>query len=330
MSAWSCCSTVYARRPPGVRLSFAAATGVRLLLNRDPTGAIDQLGGVDHLLGESGRPRLHELLRWLSRDTFPTGSEVSQRLLARDPRFAALCRAVQKLSDRELGVTAAQLLASLPKSAKPPARRTSTPPSPALLEQMQTIRDALTQIVERLDSSGYQFLVEPTSVLRPPTPKVDRAIEQLDAWIGPLPPALVALWTVVGSVDLRGQHPDWPRPACLLLPGVREQHGIWLTDPLVILAAEQIVDDVLEGAAEGGPGGIPLGPDALGKAGYSGGVLRVYAPCELDDPPVEGGEREESLLTHLHRALTWSGMPGLESIADRPEGWLAIHVLSMN
>ena len=231
--------------------------------------------------------------------------------------------------ERDLAQTAGYLLRALPMSAKAhlpkPSRklkrRRAEPPNDALLRELATQRDALAQLVQRLRASGYQF-VDPKRALTKPSAKGKRAIAKLEKNLGPLPPALTAFWTVVGSIDLRGQHSSWPSPACLALPGVREEAGVWLTDPLVVAAPEDIVDDALEAFVEGTPYGLPLAPDATGKAGYSGGALRVYVPSKLEDPPVEGGTRAETFLAHLRHSLTWSGLPGLEAVGAPAEAWL--------
>ncbi|MCZ7682913.1 MAG: hypothetical protein M5U28_30570 [Sandaracinaceae bacterium] len=316
--------------PLGAPLSFAASMAVRLLLVRDPARVIQQLGGEELLLSPEGGPRLDALLRWLAWDTSPSGGRTSLGLLEKDNRFAELCARLRTDRRREIASMAGQLFAALPPAVKerlsPPKtrkkRRAARAPSAALRAEMKVHREEIARLVKHLTKIGYRF-ADPARAWKKPTAAGKRAIAQLEEAFGPLPPALAALWTVVGSVDLRGQDPSWSRPACLALPGVREgEGGVWHTDPLVVAAPEEIVELALDEAIEGTPFGLPLAPDAVGKAGYSGGTLAVFVPTEEDDPPIEGGARAETLREHLRRALEWAGMPGFEQIADRPEEWL--------
>lgn len=319
---------------PGERLSFVASMGVRVLLHRDASTTIDALGGVEHLLSPGGRPRLVDLLNRLTRDTFPSGGEKTTGLLPRDPRFAELLAAVRADRDRELVKTAGDLLGALPPALRPKVAKPKAPPmkkpvkkklpkepDAALLREMERHRAALESLVAHLRSIGYQF-VNPKGALKKPTAAGKRALAQLEKALGPLPVALVAFYRGVGSVDLRGQDPSWPRPACLALPGVSEGSGVWLTDPLMIAPPEVLVEQ-LEDYVEGTPLGLVLAPDAIGKAGYSGGTLVIDVPSELDDPRIQGGTVAETLREHLARAIASAGMPGLLAIPERPEAWLA-------
>lgn len=313
--------------PLGAALGRSANMGIRALLVADASRAIEGLGGIELLSSAGGRPRLAGLLHWLAFDTFATaGRPASSGWFARDPGFAELCVALRSDPDRDLARLACELLATLPSTvivgAPPRATTKKVPSAPdaALVAEMQAHREALERLVRYLKKHGYRFC-DPKGALKKPSAAGRRAIAKLEKALGPLPPALTACWTVIGSVDLSGQDPSWPHPACLALPDVRERGTVWITDPLMIAPPEAIVADALDGLLDDAPVALAIAPDAIGKAGYSGGALRIWLPCDADDPPIDGGASKETLREHLSRSLRWAGMPGFESIADRE--WLA-------
>jgi hypothetical protein len=132
-----------------------------------------------------------------------------------------------------------------------------------------------------------------------------------------VPVALATFWRVVGGVDLRGRHPDWSVDAWLGFPGAREP--VWLTDPLVVAPAADVLSEALEDASEP-PFWLHFAPDATGKAGFSGGALGVWAPDAAADPALQGAGG--TFLGHLERAWVWGGFPGFADIGERPEAWL--------
>jgi hypothetical protein len=154
---------------------------------------------------------------------------------------------------------------------------------------MEGVRTELEAIVTSLSARGYRF-EHPDRALVPPTAAGKRAITKLKRELGPLPQVLEAFWTVVGSVDLRGQDPN----------------------ALVILAPELLLEDALDSATEGVPFALAFAPDALGKAGYSGGTLSVWLPAEADDPEIEGGDVRETLLEHIQRSVEAGGFSPID------------------
>lgn len=66
-------------------------------------------------------------------------------------------------------------------------------------------------LLDRLITSGYRFASRNPYV--PPAEDVSSALQQLSAAGVYFPIALEAWLTEVGSLDLRGSHPDWPRSA---------------------------------------------------------------------------------------------------------------------
>ncbi len=98
---------------------------------------------------------------------------------------------------------------------------------------MAFARQNVEILVERLTTSGYRFANG-----RPYTPPADDIsiqLQQLSAAGVHVPIALEAWLTEVGSVDLCGSHPDWPRSGCVGIFDEDSPHTEpWYTDPLVI------------------------------------------------------------------------------------------------
>lgn len=311
---------------PGAKLRFSQKLGIKVLLERDPKTAVDGLGGEAFLATPEGRPRLDELIQWLRSDTWARPVDGGSRgWLAADPRFARLLAGLKGDPQRELAGLARDLLATLPKELRPKApkgvkRAKPTPPvqsapDPALIAELEAMRAALERLVVHLRKTKYRF-ASPRAVLVPPKTSDLSALARLEKKVV-VPPVLAALWRTVGSVDLRGQDPRWPRAAYLGFPGAAEP--VWQTDPLVIAPAAHVIGEALGEASEP-PFELALGPDAVGSAGFSGGPISVSLPDEQADPMLRGASC--TLLAHLRRALAWGGLPGFESIPERPDAWI--------
>jgi hypothetical protein len=309
---------------PGARLAFSQQLAIRVLLERDPTTVVDALGGESFLCSPDGRPRLHALAQWLRGDTWARPQDGGSRgWITADPRFARLLTELKSDADRALASLARDLLAKLPKDlrSKPLKRAKQAPPAqiapdPALLAELTAMREALTRLVHHLQRTSYRF-ASPTSVLVAPRKKDLAALARLEKQFA-VPSALAALWRTIGGIDLRGQDPHWPLPAYLGFSGAKEP--VWQTDPLVIAPAADVCEEALDAGGEP-PFELALGPDALGSAGFSAGVLTVFLPDERADPMVHGAGR--TLLAHLRRALAWGGFAGFEAVIDRPTAWIA-------
>lgn len=306
---------------PRAPLTFAERFAVKLLLEDDPTRAVDALGGTAFLASPEGRPRLAALLDWLRDDTW----RIKRGWLAADPRFAELCTGLATDPDRDLARLAKDLVRTLPPELRPKAKRapkkvTSTknapPPSDAWIAEMEALGATLRRLVTFLKTTGYRF-AQPRRALTAPTAADRKALARLEKHL-PLPPVLATFWGTVGAVDLRGHHPDWARATDLHAKGAREP--VWLADPLVIAPAAHVIADALE-EHDDAPLALHLAPDALGKAGYSSGMLTIWLPADAEDPSLEGAN--ETLLAHLRRALAWAGFPGFATVDERPEAWLA-------
>ncbi len=83
------------------------------------------------------------------------------------------------------------------------------------------------------------------------------------------------------------------------------------TDAFVLGDANGILEDALDNA--GGEARWPLAfaPDAVGKAGFSGGQETVIVPDASLDARVEGVKGKPLVLERLRQVFRYGGFPGL-------------------
>jgi len=175
----------------------------------------------------------------------------------------------------------------------------------ALQRHCLTLRAELEAIVASLVRDRYVFL-HPAQVLLPPAPDAGIANAAVEAQLGAVPPALRTLWLTLGSCDLSGTHPAWPRTACLALSGAKEPTGgALMSDPLVIFSparALEIIDDLAIDDL------IPLAPDEHAKAGYGGGDFSGGAAGDPDDDPsFRGVKPAAGLVAYVERTIRIGG-----------------------
>ena len=170
----------------------------------------------------------------------------------------------------------------------------------------------LGSLVRYLRESGYQF-EKRDEVLPGPVANLDRQIELVERIVGPIPLALVHFYRVVGSINLTGFHPDW--------------HGCDYPDPLLVYPIDAAVAEAEQyaelkdpkaeyWASDSGVFRAPLAPDAIHKAGFSGGMwYGVEIPNASADPVVLEEPNALPFTDYLQFALSWGGFPGLATVA---------------
>jgi hypothetical protein len=156
---------------------------------------------------------------------------------------------------------------------------------------------------------GYRFH-DPAGVLPGPDPQVELALTELVRLVGPVPTVLAEFYRTVGSIDLNGLHPQWL--------------GCEYPDPLVVEPIESVLQEARDFAqlsdpateywgSESGVFRAPVGPDALHKAGLSGGMwYGVEVPSPIPDPIVLEEPHRLPFSEYVEVALAWGGFPGLE------------------
>jgi hypothetical protein len=170
------------------------------------------------------------------------------------------------------------------------------------------VRRNLQTIAARLHDAGYEFAT-PRDVFVTADETAPKKIARLESLAGGLPLSLRAWYAAIGQVDLRGRHP-------------RIKSGL-LTDALVVYPVDVAIEEEFPEWSDDDERAhnfrVPIAPDALHKAGLSGGM---WYGIELPNLGADALLLEEPHCVHFLRylriALGLCGLPGLEREADRP------------
>jgi len=182
-------------------------------------------------------------------------------------------------------------------------------------ETMARVRRNIERLREELPRIGYRFS-RPQRVLVPPPPDVTEQIDRTEATIGAVPLAFRVFWESIGSVDLSGEHPDWPSGRL---------------DPLMFEASADYYVDTYRDMIEqrvltpGEPFELDFAPDDLHKADISGGPpYAIRVPNAGVDGIVVWEVHQTTFVNYLRTAMRFGGLAGL-SPAER-HGYAALPV----
>ncbi len=193
-------------------------------------------------------------------------------------------------------------------------------------ETMRRVRHNLELLVPRLHDFGFAFgagflddysseeaqeVMRHAPILGAPAPNVLEQIAELEALTGTLPMSLRGWYELVGTVNLIGMKPDWPRG--------RLPHGL---DPLFVYSIETAIEMVREysdmGVWQQDPV-LSLAPDEFHKYGISGlGSYGLQLPDEAADALLLHEWHGTTFMNYVRIALQWAGMPGLEASSALP------------
>jgi hypothetical protein len=193
-------------------------------------------------------------------------------------------------------------------------------------ETMRRVRHNLELLVPRLHDFGFAFgagflddysseeaqeVMRHAPILGAPAPNVLEQIAELEALTGTLPMSLRGWYELVGTVNLIGMKPDWPRG--------RLPHGL---DPLFVNSIETAIEMVREysemGVWQQDPV-LSLAPDEFHKYGISGlGSYGLQLPDEAADALLLHEWHGTTFMNYVRIALHWAGMPGLEASSALP------------
>jgi hypothetical protein len=254
-----------------------------------------------------------------------------ERALADDGSLGVV---IDALFDAALATHAKAVLAHVPparwksrvkkrKRAERPIRlRPATAKQRTELDaELRGIRESLSSIVTHLVHEGFDFVGTPLS---PPPRRFATQLRALERRVGPVPLALARFWAIVGSVDLRGNHPRWSKRTYV----ERGDDSHWLADPLVVAGIESALADAEEADFEvrDAPSALryvlDLAGDDVTKANFSGGIVSVETPATAIDPALRG--RAGTFLEMVRASIAWSGFPGFARIPDAPPGLRAL------
>lgn len=173
-----------------------------------------------------------------------------------------------------------------------------------LERRIQTAGASIRLLVTRLTNCGFHF-ERPADVFPGPEPGAASAIARIEREAGVLPLALKLFWLNVGSVDLRGSHPEWH--------GCDYPDALMVWPPSVALGEwDEFLNDREERLRCDYPYDVPIALDLYHKADVSGGHwYNVDVPALADDPPLNDEWHETTFVEYLEIALRWGGFPGL-------------------
>jgi len=161
-------------------------------------------------------------------------------------------------------------------------------------ETMAKARTNIERLIERLQAISYEF-EDPRVVFIPPQPDVHEQIASLESKAGVLPLSLRAWYEVVGTVSLRGFHPDWGNFFAFAL----------VVDPLeyVLVECDAWKDDCDEE-----PFQFPVATRPDGGIPY---VIEV--PNASIDGTLLEGLHGTTFVNYLRICFRWGGFPEFEN-----------------
>ncbi len=180
------------------------------------------------------------------------------------------------------------------------------------------VRARLEEIVDRLTARGYRFQY-PDDVLKPPLRSdSEQWVEQFERNGLHLPISFQAWIEEVGSVNLTGQDPSWPKLSTIELDN---SDGV-LADPLQVQYDLDYFASELEawrshcdeyGDERAGPFVISFSADDLHKANISGGAeYGLDASRPVVDPVVLYERHGLRFLAYVLTSLSYGGFIGFD------------------
>jgi hypothetical protein len=187
----------------------------------------------------------------------------------------------------------------------------------------------IERLTEVLAREGYRF-AEPQRVYTPPEAATQEWIQEIEHKRVYLPISLQAWMLEVGSVNLMGSHPAWPKTGYAF---DNETSDVIYADPLVVEASQSYVqylhDEWLAaieeyGVEDAGPFTVDFAPDYIHKANISGGApYAVQAVAPAVDALVLNERGCVSFMRHIREAFWWAGFPGFAYQGEPVVGFVA-------
>ncbi|HEY9296200.1 MAG TPA: hypothetical protein VIQ31_07470, partial [Phormidium sp.] len=160
-------------------------------------------------------------------------------------------------------------------------------------ETMARTRTNIEMLIERLQAINYEF-EDPGIVFIPPQPDIREQIASLESLAGVIPLSLRAWHEIVGTVSLRGFHPDWGKFFAFAL----------VVDPLDYVLVEC---DAWKYDCDEEPFQFPVATRPDGGIPY---VIEV--PNASIDAPLLEELHSTTFVNYLRICFRWGGFPEFE------------------
>lgn len=174
-------------------------------------------------------------------------------------------------------------------------------------ETMRRVQHNLQLVIERLRSEGWRFSESDVyAIWAPPHQATTDQITELERRLhGPIPLALKAFWSVVGTVSL-------------IRIASGPEHDLSLPDPLVVGPVDHALSEFSEWESDeersSEPFRAPLAPDAFHKDNISGGPpYEIELPDAGADPLFVNEPHDVTFVSYLRIAFAAGGLPGWEN-----------------
>jgi hypothetical protein len=197
-------------------------------------------------------------------------------------------------------------------------------------EMMCRARQNVEILVDRLSRFGYRFAVPEAVHVGPDRAACDWIAEREAHGIY-LPISVQAWIAEVGSVNLMGSHPSWPKTA-YVFEDMPATNDVWYTDPLVVELGREWIDYLHRqwnasvdecGVEQTGPFLIDFAPDHIHKANVSGGPpLQVAGNYPSVESLVFNETHCVGFMAYVRLAMHWGGLPGFEDIPEAPREFI--------
>lgn len=200
-------------------------------------------------------------------------------------------------------------------------------------ETMRRVRLNIKMIIERLQVAGYEF-VDPASKsylkripLIPPNEDSPVFAKWLGELVGPLPASIIGWITIVGDVNLVGNHPEWQecdmQTDALVVEFELRGYADRGWGPIKEYYEYELKDwewAVAEyGPEEAGPFLLPFAPDSFHKINVSGGApYSIYLPEGSADALCQIDGRDIRFVEYLRECFQCGGFPGAPSLPQIP------------
>lgn len=206
-------------------------------------------------------------------------------------------------------------------------------------ETMIRAKKNIETLIERINLVDYKFSPE-YPVIESLEQETFDLIANLEGKVGgPIPLSLKVFYEIVGAVSFYGVHTklginlagyeavedeEWFSTFTQEEVDMYYGRDVPVSDPLVVYEPLSSEPESYEYSFGPSKYYIPIAPDALHKANYSGGGGHLIEfPNPAIDAPLVGDWEGTTFVEYLREVFCWGGFPGFRKIEDAPIDLLA-------